>query len=46
MRSDGTRNGEEKSHLKLPLINVFRIQVTLVGVTFHNSEIMLQGAGE
>jgi hypothetical protein len=41
-----TRNGEEKSHLKLPLINMFQVQVALVGVTFHNSEIMLQGAVE
>ena len=46
MRSGLKRNGMEKSHLKLLSINMFRVQVALVGVTFHNREIMLQGAGE
>jgi hypothetical protein len=46
VRSGLTQNGNEKSHLKLLLINMFRVQVELVGVTFHNREIMLQGAGE
>jgi hypothetical protein len=46
VRSDRTRNGEEKSHLRLPITNMFRVQVALVGVTFNNREIMLQGAGE
>jgi hypothetical protein len=40
------RNGKEKSHLKLLLINMFRVQVALVEVTFHKSNRMLRGARE
>ena len=41
-----TRNGEEKSHLKLPLINMFRVQAAFVEITLHKSKRMRRGAGE
>jgi len=40
------RNGKEKSHLKLLLTNMFRVQVAVVEVTFHRSNRMRRGAGE
>ena len=46
MRSGLKRNGMEKSHLKLLSINMFRVQVALVGAAFHKSEPMLEGVGE
>jgi len=40
------RDDKEKSHVRLSLIDMFRVQVVLLGVTFHNSEIMVQQVGE
>jgi hypothetical protein len=42
----GRRNGTEKSHLKLLLINMFRVQVAIVEVIFHKSKRMRLGSGE
>jgi len=41
-----TRDGKEKSHLMLPIINLFRVQVVLLGVSFHNREIIVQQAAQ